>query len=360
MDRDARKPEGGGLTGRLSAPRRAIYGFLFTFLLLALPIAVVEVSYRFQWVDTYRTELQAYNPPDVLATSGAGPTLLALGDSFTAGTATYPNGLRTLLPDWRIINGGVSGTGIVQANLLAGRRLRAFKPHVCVYQLFVGNDLFDLRYPTRGAGLSPGRRTYWFLANHVRALGFLNYRLGQWYEGGSASAPAAPRDQPERRERFVPQRYSARERLYLAADPTVLEDQIRVTRRRADDYVALLRGLQQLHAQCEAADCRLILLIIPHAVQVAPVYRKRMETLGATFAAPSRLMDHDYPFVRGIRALFADTPGVLIVDPLPDLQAAERAGEAVYYANDGHLNHSGQDDVARLLAASLQEWDAAR
>ena len=45
------------------------------------------------------------------------------------------------------------------------------------YQVYVGNDLFDIRYPTNWHTISPARNIYWFLANHLRVVGYLNYRL---------------------------------------------------------------------------------------------------------------------------------------------------------------------------------------
>ena len=90
---------------RYSVLKRAMFGAVLAGIVLALTTGIVELAYRFQWLDTYRAELRAYNPPDVINGAWKGPTLLAMGDSFTAGTASYPDMLRSLLPGWRIING---------------------------------------------------------------------------------------------------------------------------------------------------------------------------------------------------------------------------------------------------------------
>lgn len=338
---------------RTSPAKRVLFGTAYAAVLLGATLGLVETAYRGQWVDTYRPELRAYNPPEVLAGGVDAPALLALGDSFTAGTASYPGMLATLLPGWRIVNGGLPGTGIVQANAVAPRRLREFRPSVCVYQLFAGNDLFDVRYPTRGPGLSPARRLYWFLAARLRSLAFLNYRLGQW-RARVPTAYAPDRREPVPDAAFDPERYDPRERLYLAAEPALLDNHMLVRPERARDYERLLAGLAELRESCRRTNTRLVLLAIPHAAQVAPVYRERMRMLGAAFGDPDRMEDHDYPFLAGIRQAFADDPDVRIVDPLPDLQALERNGIPVYFANDGHLNRAGQECVARALAARLE------
>ena len=48
-------------------------------------------------------------------------------------------------------------------------------------------------------------------------------------------------------------------------------------------------------------------------------------------------------------------PAVVLVDPLPSLQAAERDGISVYFANDGHLNPTGQERVAQMLLNAVSK-----
>lgn len=333
---------------RRSCLKRVAFGTVLVGIVLALIIGTVELAYRFQLLDTYRPELDAYNPPDVTGDAIASPTLLAMGDSFTAGTASYPEVLRALLPGWRIINGGVSGTCVIQANIIAPRRLRRFKPDVCVYQIFAGNDLFDIRYPAGGERLTSARRGYWFLASHLRALSFINYRLGQ-RTAGSPSTYASSVWLPNNSDIFSIDRFDQRERLYLATEPSLLENQVLVLPPRADDYERLLQGLARIRAMCRKSNTTLVLLLIPHAVQVAPVYMDRMRQIGATFTAPERMMALDYPFLSGIRNVFSNDSAVVVLDTLATLQAAERDGTPVYFANDGHLNRAGQDRVAQVV-----------
>jgi lysophospholipase L1-like esterase len=43
------------------------------------------------------------------------------------------------------------------------------------------------------------------------------------------------------------------------------------------------------------------------------------------------------------------------LDPLADFQGRARAGEALYYADDMHLNAAGNAALAQLLAEYLKE-----
>src|SRR2546428_12313461 len=73
---------------------------LLVLLNLCLPLLVLEWAYRTQILDTYRPELQAFNPAQVTADASR-PTLLLLGDSFTAGRTSYAGLLQDTLQEWR-------------------------------------------------------------------------------------------------------------------------------------------------------------------------------------------------------------------------------------------------------------------
>src|SRR6266571_2542108 len=129
---------------------------LLVLLNLCLPLLVLEWAYRTQILDTYRPELQAFNPAQVTADASR-PTLLLLGDSFTAGRTSYAGLLQDTLQEWRVTNAAVSGTGVLQALYTAPHRFAHFHPTIFVYQVYVGNDLFDIRYPLNWRTTTPGR-----------------------------------------------------------------------------------------------------------------------------------------------------------------------------------------------------------
>jgi len=335
--------------------RKALFACIYLFLLVLIPLLLAEVAYRRQWIDTYRAELRAYNPERVLARTTDRPVLLALGDSFTAGRYSYPHYLREAFPRHRVVNSGVSGTGAIQAVILARKRFRQFSPSICIYQLYVGNDLFDIRYPVNFSRIALPRNLYWLVANTFRFVAFVNYRLAQLRQPGTQPAPGPPTPPPpEEPDPFVPERYDRRERLYLKAHPHLLEDQILVAPGRERDYRRLGRELRALHALCRRTSCRLYLLVLPHACQVSPVYLERMKRLGARFSHPERIGQPRYPFLSGLEELFAGEETVYVVNALPALQAAEERGQSVYFALNGHLTPEGQRLVGRLMARAIR------
>jgi len=326
---------------------------------VGLGLLVLEWVYRFQLVDTYRPELYTFNPPQVLS-HDAKPTLLVMGDSFTAGRTSYAGILQDTLQEWQVINAAVSGTGVLQALYMAPHRFTRFHPSIFLYQVYVGNDLFDIRYPMNWRAISPVRNVYWLLANHLRVVGYLNYRLRQVKEtlasrqghalslaGTAVAAPAVGGTGT-----FAVEHYDARVKLYIRAEPSLIEDAILVQGHRQHDYAIFLESLAQLLTYCKPAVCRAYILVIPHVCQVDAASLMSMQQLGARFTAPAALSLPEYPFLVRLRERFTAWPNVHIINPLSQLREAH-VQQAVYEANDEHLNAAGQQAIAALLRQQL-------
>lgn len=325
--------------------------------MLLVSLAVLEGFYRWQVVDTYWPELRTLNSPEDLSADSR-RTVLIMGDSFTASPGSYAGILKQAFPELRIINGGVSGTGVVQAEFMARRRFHAFHPSIFIYQIYVGNDLLDVRYPVNWAELSVGRNFYWLIANQLRSISYVNYRLGQIVQAdrGGTRQTSGPEARPGLAawpsDSFSVEKYDGRVKLYLRADPSLVEDSIFVKERRRPDYEAFLKGLRRLLDYCKAELCRAYLLVIPHVSQVDERYLSHMRELGATFTEPDRLRAPEYPFLAGVESRFNTWDHVRVLNPLPVL-AGINDKTPVYFANDEHLNPVGQATIAEFLAQKL-------
>jgi hypothetical protein len=312
-------------------------------LILLVLLAILEIFYRNQWMDTYKRELNALNPP----TGPANPSkkVLAMGDSFTAAENSWVNVLRTRHPDWQIVNSAVPGTTIYQANLMLEGRLETFKPDLLIYQVYVGNDLFDLRYPQNWGEIGWGRNIYWGLANHVRSLAWLNYALGQFKR--AASMPDFAQGK-ENQGAFDPAKYSERERLYLRAEPELIRNQVSLEGGREEDMEDYMELMKEFLATAREAGCRVLVLVVPHCAQVEPRYGERMRMIGAKGAEyGGEIGGAMYPFWRKLAELQGEGAG--FVNLLPLLSEREGMGEAMYYLHDAHLNDAGQTMVANAV-----------
>ena len=336
-----------------SARRNLVFPFLGVGVSLFASLILIESAYRLQIVDFYRPELTAFNSDADLHDSLQKPTLLVFGDSFSAGNESYVNILRTQLPCLRIINSSISGSGIVQASLIAKSRIQQFRPSILMVQIYVGNDLFDITYPTNWKTLSLIRNVYWGSSNHFRSLAFLNYRLGQLNARTLATGyrPYQPQESfyPSREE-FSPDKFQNNEKLFLRADPRLVGKEILVLGDRTSDFDFLVSKLQWLNSIKEPS-CTLYLLVIPHACQVSQAYLDRTKKLGAVFENESVIRQDEYPFVQKLRQR---VKGAMILDPLRAFKEMERSGTFLYMPNDIHLNSNGNEVLASYVSAVLK------
>ena len=336
--------------------RKLLLLALMSLVSLGIALLVLEWAYRAQLVDMYKPELRSFNPAQMLTPNGK-PTLLVMGDSFTAGRTSYAGILQDTLQEWQVINAAVSGTGVLQALYMAPNRFAQFRPSIFLYQMYVGNDLFDIRYPTNWQTISLARNMYWLLANHLHVVGYLNYRLRQVTETLSSrqrhalsliGTAAAAGDTGA----FSVEDYDARIKIYLRAEPSLLEDSVLVQGNRPQDYAIFLEKLAQLLRYCKLEVCRAYILVIPHVCQVDAAYLAYMSQLGAHFTTPAALRLPEYPFLVRLREHFAAWPNVRVINPLPRLREVH-SQQAVYHVNDEHLNPVGQQELAALLQQQL-------
>jgi hypothetical protein len=272
-----------------------------------------------------------------------------MGDSFTAGNSSYPNILRNMLPNYRIINSGIPGSGIIQASIIAKRRIEEFKPNIFIYQIYVGNDLLDISYPLNWKRLSFMRNMYWFASNHIRIISFLNYRLGQLSVSNNESYQEYTHKQYEENEIFSIDRFTKREIIYNIADDKLVENSILLKGSRIDDFKLLFSKLEKLFKFLPAYSKKFIVLI-PHASQVNVEYLNRTIETKAKFSDLDKIFEEEYPFAKKLTVLF---PEINVLNPLPLFKNAEANGVRVYYANDGHLNTNGQKILADFIGKHL-------
>ena len=330
-----------------------LYASSCSFISVAASVCLFELGYRFQILDFYKPELAAYNRPEDLRDGRTSKTVLILGDSFGVGERdVYPVDLRKALPNVRVINSSIKGTGSIEARLTATRRFSQFQPDVFIYQIYVGNDLFDIRYPTDYGRISFVRWAYWNTSNYLRIAKFLNYRLGEMsslkaimnkLQGERTTFSEAELIAP-----FSIDLVSHREKTIFLADPELLDETINLKGQRRQDFHKLIDNLRDIVDHCKPARCQAFVLVVPHKVQVSREYAHQYEVLGARFPDKSTLMNVEYPFISELRKSLADKK-ISVINPLDKLLKMERSGTNLYFMNDEHMNSKGQAILAQSI-----------
>lgn len=319
-------------------------------LCLVFMLLILELFYRYQWIDTYRREITHLNR--TAGDKNSRPTCLVMGDSFTANDSSWVATLRRLQPDWHIINSAVPGTGVSQARIMAPGRFASYQPDLFIYQIYVGNDLFDYRYPVSIGGAGFFRSCYWAMANRFRSLSWLNYALGQF----TASEVEKQGDPKLLEAGFAPELYNAREKLYLRAEPGLISNQVMLENGREEDMQDYLDELDELLDM--AGDIPVLVFVVPHHSQlISGDGYAHLQRLGAELPFPRHFQKTNYPFMMELLLRIKRRKNVHFWNPMPFLDMHQRE-RPVYYANDPHLNHFGQRKLGEWVdhIFRVMEW----
>jgi hypothetical protein len=327
--------------------KRVLFFGAYLLLCLACFLLVFEGIYRHQLIDFYQPELRANNRPADLGDTTR-KTLLAMGDSFSAGPDAWVAFLRRQLPSYRVICAAVSATGVFESLFIAPRRFREFKPQVFIYQVFVGNDIQDIRRPLNWRTMTLPRYFYGFMCSYLgfRSLTFANYRLGQLLRS-SGPGTAQNADPP-----FSPAAYPKSVTIYTQAEPDNLEDTILARGARGRDVATLVDSIKKLVSYASPA-CHKYVVVIPDASQVSDFYLQHFEQLGGRVADPRGLHRDEYPLVIRLKEGLA-AAGIKVLNPLPLFQRHEQQGQRLYYQNDSHLKPVGQSLLGEFILKQLQ------
>ncbi|MEM6726160.1 MAG: hypothetical protein AAF598_19105 [Bacteroidota bacterium] len=330
--------------------KRLLKFFLFCGKLCLVGFAtllLLEGIYRWYWFDFYAPELTGLNDSNYLEEQSDQPTILVGGDSFTADPIAYVSHLRDSLPNYRVVNAGVPGTGIIQHQIYLPKRIRQFDPDIFIYQIYLGNDLLDIRHPWN-EDLSLLRNVYWKVTDQFRFLSFLNFRFAglRYRYYNDTNAQYAPKDT----EAFSPEAYSPRQKLYFQAEPDLLLNTVNLEGQRLSDFERLLHGICKLHRRLPET-CQMVVVAIPHCMQVNAVYEKRMGLIGAN---TRRALSAPAIFTEVLKKELAKD-SISVLDPTNFLASKDRMSNSLYYSNDPHLNGAGHAILGQFILSALLE-----
>lgn len=322
--------------------RNWVIRFLKVAGVLMVTLVLAEMCFRFYVIEFYSVELNALNSESELDDSEQ-TDVIFLGDSFTANANSYVAKLRGQIP-LKMVNSAVSGTGVMEASFMAPSRLKKFKPKAVVYQIYLGNDLLDIRHRPHGE-ISWARKTYHAISDRVRVIKLMNYRLGQFR--ATVYNDLQPTDS-KANDGFSVEKYSARQKMLFKQEPNLLENVFELKNGREEDYEVLVSRIHEIEHQLED-DCELIILLVPHCAQVNETYASRMKLIGLKSTFP-----FENEFYSRFEEEFSDRA---VVNALPTFQSSDRYDSRLYLENDPHLSDYGQTVLAELLKPYLLEED---
>lgn len=299
-------------------------------MIVAFTVALLEVSYRFQWIEFYNVELQHLNSAKQLKSDQE--TVLIFGDSFSAQSDNYVDHLRDALPHFNFVNAAIPGTSIRQHQLFLQKRIKKFQPTKIIYQAYVGNDLTDVSHPINFQQLSLARNVYWWLSDHLLIIPYLNYRLSILKSKPTSRVIANDSS-------FDVARYNPRTKLYLSANPSVYNEAILTTGKLKEVYEEWLEMIEVFLKEIPK-EIEVMIVVVPHCTQVNAEYKKRYEQLGASFSLYP--VNDTFPFFTRLKEKFS---GYKVLNPVPALSQAQD----VYLMHDPHFSKKGHEVLSRVV-----------
>lgn len=320
-------------------------GILISAGTLSALLLLLEVAYRYQWVDFYGYELAMLNKPAVL--SGNTPKVLVLGDSFSATNGSYVTWLNDSLSGYAVVNSAIPGTSMREMSFLAKKRIDRFKPDLLLLQVYPGNDLIDVSHPHNRQRISWLRNLYWFSAERCACLGWLNYKLAGLRKVIDTEQHFVI---PQAGDTFSVDGYSSRVKLLIKADSSFIANSNNVAEGRY--CAAFEKMIGYVHTVTEyyksvKPDGKIVVIVVPHCSSVSEIYYYNYLRMGAALNGFKSGPDEF------TQRLVRQLPDARIVDVTDALIAKEQLGERTYYMNDEHLTPVGQKTVADTLTRIL-------
>lgn len=323
---------------KLNYKKIAKRSFFYAWTLVSV-LSLLELSYRYQWIDYWAGEFNALNPH----IDKKKAHVLVFGDSFSAFPKGYVHHLRQNYPTYNVINCAIPGTGPLEMSYMAKRRIRNYPPKVIIYQLYVGNDLTDI-YPNRNwSELSIARNLYYRIGEDFRVLGNLSRKLKQ----------ANIVQQKDFNENVLSQKkiefdarlYSPRSKMLFKANPNYLNESINLNSPRMQ--AAFKRALNCITYLKKIAPkkCPIYIVLIPHAAQVKKDQAKNIEKVGAK---PIK-SNAEYPLLSNLRKELK-AQDIYVLSPLEYFQSLDFDP---YFSNDPHLTPKGHQALYSFLLENI-------
>lgn len=317
---------------------KKIGGYILkSLVILFITLCLLEVVYRYQWVDFYSGEWSYQK--EHLHKENSDKKLLVFGDSFSADPLGWVYQLNNSNPNLEVYNASLPGVGPETFRLIYKGRMNEVKPNTVIVQLYVGNDLYDIHKPINWSAHSFSRNLFWSVSNRFRFLNFLNYRLGQ-----SKSDVTTVVD-PKLKDTFSVGKYSSRTKMYIKGNSSYPENMIGLTKPMESYFTDLIGFLNEMK-NATPSGCKFEVLVMPHCTQVNQQYIENYEALGAEFSGSK----YHNSWVDQLKA-----EGFEVIDPLALLTQEEIKGNKVYYDNDPHLNELGQKIISEVVSKELNQ-----
>jgi hypothetical protein len=318
---------------------------LITLVVLFITLCILEVAYRYYWIDFYKTEFNALNKSIELDASKK--TMLIFGDSFSAQEISYSKMLQDSL-EWNIINLAVPGTCALQHELFAAQKIKKYKPNSVLFQVYVGNDLLDVSHTLNWKKVNFFRNMYWWFKDRFMIVGYLNYKLAQLKAVKIGNYDVTKITE----QAFNPDLYDPKTKLLINADDSYIEKSVCLLDEKNENFERLCKSYKNIIKEV-ADSTNIYFLIIPDGTQTSAIIFNNYQSLGFQVNAIENFKEEDYSFCRRMKETF---PQATVINPLKEMKEESIDSNLLYFKNDPHLNTKGQRLLYKVIQRDI-EWN---
>lgn len=325
--------------------KKLLKNLLSLCLLFFLTISLFELVFRFYLIDFYKNTFIALNGQEILKTKKV--DFLIFGDSFSALKNGYVDHLKSTFPNKTFINLSVPGIGIKQVNGYAENKIKTYNPDIIIYQVYVGNDLLDIKNLSNWSELSFSRNLYWQFSNYYLSLRYLNQSMSIFRQNLSVKELNLDKQ-------FSNELYNKRELMFFKADQQFLENTITLKADFKQRYNQWKNALNDFLENIPT-DKKVYIVFVPHCAQINEFYWDNMIKIGAHFSSQNEIINANYSFFENAKNDFKNYKNVSFFNPINYLQEKDKENYRLYYQNDPHFNKNGQQELANYISTFINQ-----
>ncbi len=323
--------------------KKFIKGCIQLAIISGITLLLLEVVYRYGIIDFYKAEIKALNSKNIIESDSV--DYLVFGDSFSTPTNNYVDRLQKKHPETSFLNLGISGTGIRQVNTFARKKIKKYNPKHIIYQVYIGNDLLDVKHLSNWKDLSVTRNVYWGITNYISSGVYINQRLK-----GFSSYKIDTR--ALKKEAFSEPLYTKRQRMLFNADTHYLDKTITLGDGFLHRYDSWKEEMTSF-LEVIPSDVKVSIVFIPHCAQINDWYYNNMLELNAQFKNKNDVQKDNYTFYNKAVIDFKRFENVIFYNPIQYLKQEDTSLNRLYYNNDPHFNDKGQMAIYEFLDATI-------
>lgn len=321
---------------------KQLYRLLCQGIVIGLIVLLLfEMAYRHSIIDFYKPELKIHNTASEIDATNI--DYLVFGDSFSAWGNNYVNVLKESHTEKSFINSGISGIGLKELNTFASRRIKRYKPKHIIYQVYIGNDLVDVKHLSNWKSLPLSRNIYWKVTDYLTSGVYINKRLSGFKQ--DIKTVSFNIDMP-----FSVEAYSQREKMMIRANNSYLEKSIRLNFK---SRYQIWKDKLETFLKKVPEHTKVHIIFIPHCSQLNGFYLDNMLQLGAVYKDLNTIHNTNYNFFTTAKREFQAYKNVIFLNPLEEFKRMDAKAHRVYYETDPHLTTFGQKVLAEYLTTSI-------